>query len=111
MNSFQKPFPLHFKKMENCWGGSRGNFAVLSLTQPIAIAFGDPILGLQCGIFLSSSLSRNTSENGFPPSTCLELQHMLKITAPFKCLLEVGLSLEKISFVQKLSTVKNISVK
>lgn len=51
---------------------------------------GDPISGLPCGIFLSSSLSRNTSENGFPPSTCLELWHMLKITAPFKCCLEVG---------------------
>lgn len=57
----------------------------------------DPVLGLQYDSFLSSSLSRNTSENDFPPSTCLELQHMLKIMAPFKCLLEVGLSLEKIS--------------
>lgn len=56
--------------------------------------------------FLRLSLSRNTSENGFPPSTCLELQHMLKITAPLKCLLEVGLSLEKISFVPKLNTIK-----
>lgn len=37
---------------------------------------------------------------------------MLKITAPFKCHIEVGSQLEKIYiyFLQKLSTTKNISV-